>query len=137
MIMEDDKEKLLQQLLESNKPQEYIPTSAEQEDLTAYKVLYSCLQQEPEGGFSLSFKSKVFHQIKLEKARKNDTKLYVLAGIVVLIGLIFMAFLVFFYSSIFLKYSKIVVKIAVFLILTLISLTVFNFIEEKYFKLER
>jgi hypothetical protein len=135
--MEDDKEKLLQQLLESNKPQEHISTSAEQEDFTAYKVLYSGLQQEPEGGLSLSFKSKVFRQIKLEEARKNDTKLYVLAGIVVLIGLIFMAFLVFFYSSIFLKYSDIIVKIAVFSILTLISLTIFNFVEEKYFKLER
>lgn len=135
--MQEDKEKFLQQLLDSNKPQEHLPTLADQEDFTAYKVLYSALQQEPEGGLSFSFKSKVLHQLKLEKARANDTKLYVIAGIVVLIGFMFMAFLAFSYSYIFLKYADIIVKIVVFIGSTLISLTIFNFFEQKYLKLER
>lgn len=135
--MQEDKEKLLQQLLDLNKPQEHLPTFADEEDFTAYKVLYSGLQQEPEGGLSLSFKSKVFQQIKLDRARANDTKLYVSAGIVILVGLISMAFIAFSYSYVFLKYVDIIVKIAVFIGLALISLIAFNIFEEKYIKLER
>ena len=135
--MQDDKEKSLQQLLDLNKPLEHIPTSAEQEDFTAYKILYSALRQEPEGGLSFSFKSKLLQQIKLEKARANDTKLYVIAGIVIFIGLIFLAFLAFSYSFVFMTYVDTIVKIAVFIGSALISLTAFHFFEEKYLKLER
>ena len=137
MIMQEDKEKLIQQLLDSSKIQEILSTLADQEDITAYKLLYSGLKEEPEGGLSLSFKSKVFQQIKVEQARANDIKIYVIAGMVILIGFMFMAFLAFSYYHLLLKYADIIVKIVVFIALALISLTVFNAFEQKYLKLER
>lgn len=135
--MQDDKEILLQQLFDSDKHLEQAPASADQEDFTAYKVLYSALDQEPEGSLSFSFKSKVLRQINLKKARANDTKLYVIAGTVVLIGLIFMVFLAFYYSSIYLKYADIILKMAVLIGSALIALAVFYLFEEKYLRLEK
>jgi hypothetical protein len=134
--MQDDKEKLLQQIMESGKPQQHTPTITDQEDFTAYKILYSGLKKEMEGGFSLSFKSKVLRQIRLEKARRNDIKLYVIAGIVVIIGLIFMTFIVFSHAYAISKYADVIIKIVVFLVSALLSLTVFSYFEKKYLKLE-
>jgi hypothetical protein len=135
--MEDDKEKLLQQLLDSDEPQKHHPTITDQEDFTAYKVLYSGLKKETEGGFSLSFKSKVLRQIRLEKARRNDIKLYVIAGIVIIIGLIFMTAIVFFHADAISKYADVIIKIVIFLVSALLSMTVFSYFEKKYLKLEK
>jgi len=135
--MQDDKEKLLQQIMDSGKPEQNAPRIADQEDFTAYKVLYSALKKETEGGFSLSFKTKVLRQIGLEKARRNDIKLYVIAGIVIIIGLIFMIAIVFYHAYAISKYADVIIKILVFLVSALLSLTVLSYFEEKYLKLEK
>lgn len=131
-MMTEDKEKWIQQILDSNlqfEEEQY--SSSDIDDMEAYKQVYSVLKKEPKEGLSYAFKANLFERIKLEKRRANDFKLYLISGIVIFIGLVTISFATYLFADIFIKYFIVLREIISFMVVVIISLILSQFFEKK------
>ena len=131
--MTDDKEKLIQQLLDSaTELREEQFMADETEDISAYKQIYSILKVEPEEGLPFAFKAKLFERIKLEKKLSSDFKLYLISGIFISIGLLTIGFIGYSFADVFKNYLPIIIKSASFGLIIIIAAILSGFYEKKY-----
>ncbi|WP_367865331.1 hypothetical protein [Pedobacter sp. WC2423] len=133
--MKDDKEKQIQKLLDSgNQFSEERLSSDEQEDLQAYKVLYSELKRETEEGLSYAFKANLMARIKIEEKHSNDFRFYLILSGVLLLGVGIIVVLTFYFVDLSSHYFIVLSKLTGFMSIIIISIFLSQYVEKKVFE---
>ena len=139
MTMEDNKDEQLQKLFDQKRLEEENKVSemVDDADVKAYNVLYDTLKQKPTQGLSYSFKSSVMKQIELEKKQADDTRFYILFGLVFLVGIVAIVSMFFMIKDTLTPFLTILDKFKGYIIIIIVVILASTIIDQKLIKNRR
>lgn len=136
MTGKENKDERIQKLLDQGSLEVYneAPEMIDDADVEAYNALYDALKQKPAQGLSYSFKSSVMKRIELEKKQADDTKFYVLFGLVFLLGIVAVTTMFFMLKDQLTPFLTVFDKFKGYIIIGIVTLILSNLADQKLIK---
>jgi anti-sigma factor RsiW len=140
--MEDNKEnkdELIQRLLDeqNSEVEKMLSEMADDADMQAYNIVYDTLKEKPAQGLSYSFKPSLMRRIELEKKQADDTKFYIVLGVVALVGIIAIVTMFSMFSESLSPVAAVLNKFKGYIIIIITAIILSTILDQKLVKKQR